>query len=105
YEVSTGNVLATLRPNGKPVFAFSPDAKSLAVASQEDQYAVKLIAIPDGQTIRVLAQPGRVDSVTYSPDGRFLVSMMQDETRILWNVATGEKLATLAEFPGFNFTT
>src|SRR5262249_31400999 len=60
-------------------------------------YATKIdiFEVGSGKTIRVLPHAGRVISLSFSPDGRFLVALGANNDKELWETSTGEKLATL----------
>lgn len=74
--------------------AFSPRENLLAVASQWE--LVKLISITEeGESVMELPL-GEVEQVTFSPDGRFLVtSDLRGECR-MWDSATGAAMGNLA---------
>lgn len=94
---------ALLKSAPRWYFAFSPDNKSLAITSQDGAYLVKLVDIASGQATATLPHPLRVDAIAYSPNGRFLASLQQDGTQILWETKDGKQAATLIQFPaGFS---
>ncbi len=65
-------------------FAFSPDATLLALSSGN---LVQLWSVSDGELLATLVgHTGWVSSVTFSPDGRFLVTGSKDGTVRLWGV-------------------
>jgi Caspase domain/WD domain, G-beta repeat/WD40-like Beta Propeller Repeat len=94
YDVATGKNLMTLpgKEGNSFAAAFSPDGKTLAVASQNggvqwwDLTSRKLIGPPD---------TGGVTDVAFSPDGGILASGGYDRVT-LWNTATEEPIVSLA---------
>lgn len=72
--------------------AFSPDAARLAIG-ENDQVRVWDIG-RKSEVIR-LEGSGRVDSVSFSPDGRRLGTGTDDSTASLWDIATGTEIARL----------
>jgi WD40 repeat protein len=64
--------------------------------------------VPKGRCVKVLhGHTSWVRSVSFSPDGRVLVSGSQDETIKLWDVKMGECLKTLRAdrlYEGMNIT-
>ena len=130
WDVETGQNLATLQGHGKTInsVAFSPDGTKIAAGS--DDRTIRLWQIPTGQTLYTLSEEtlnkpqiddevgtkterfmSRVASVAFSPDGLILASLDEDvgggldrEAIKLWDVGTGQFLATLTDgtdFPGF----
>ena len=113
WDVASGKTLATLKYEGGkdiPTFAalvFSPDGRLLA-SEADDWYntVVKLWDVATGESIATLSGSA---PVSFSPDGRLLASGSEIETIwypeggllsggqtvILWDVATGESIATL----------
>ena len=79
--------------------AFSPDGQLLAVASGIGVW------LYDVATLRELAlftgHMDRVEAVAFLPDGTMLASGSNDGTVKLWDVATGQNIATLG---GYNRT-
>jgi WD40 repeat protein len=74
--------------------AFSPDGKSLALASREG--SVQLWDVASGKLLDTLKRhSGAVDAVVFSPDGRTLASGSSDQTVRLWNVETRRELMQL----------
>ena len=70
----------------------SNDSRLLAAG-----YATKIdiFEVASGKTIRTLPHAGRVVSLSFSPDGRFLVALGGNNDKEIWETSTGEKLATL----------
>lgn len=100
-EVSTGNILATLKQPAKGVkaLAFSPDGKTLATAA--DDKKVRLWSVPEGTLQATLTGPTQpLSSVAFSPDGKRIVAtgsgkrsiLSRDETPVgyLWSWASVE---------------
>lgn len=75
----------------------SADGRLLAVAHSTK---IDVFDISTGRTIRRLPHRGRVTSLTFSPDGRFIVALGENNDKYIWNPATGEKLATLINLTG-----
>lgn len=74
--------------------AFAPDGKTLAVAGPQDwaregQPAVHLLELPSGkERPRLRVQPQSLEAVTFSPDGKALAGIDNDELYV-WDLATG----------------
>ena len=57
--------------------------------------------IASGKLIRTFSgHSATVESVTYSPDGKFIASGSSDNTTRLWNAATGQEIAQFISFSG-----
>jgi len=85
--------------NSGPVttLCISADARFLAAG-----YATKIdiFEVTTGKTIRTLPHAGRVVSLSFNPDGRFLVALGGNNDKEVWETSTGEKLATLVNLGG-----
>jgi WD40 repeat protein/tetratricopeptide (TPR) repeat protein len=74
--------------------AFSPDGRTLALASREG--TVQLWDVASGQILATLeGHSSAVGAVAFSPDGRTLASGSTDQTVRLWNVETRNELMQL----------
>ena len=68
--------------------AFSPDGKSLAIASREG--TVQLFDVATGELLFSLkGHSSAVIALAFSPDGRTLATGGSDQTIRLWNAETG----------------
>lgn len=105
-----GKQLAILKPTGSIIGAeFSPDGKLIIT---KDEQSVRK-TLPDGRnyidsniSVRVwnlsgnfllkLQHPGRVNSVTFSPDSKYILTASDDKVARVWD-ASGKLLRTLTE--------
>lgn len=72
-------------------YTFTPDGSIVVGSSQ----TLKLHR-PDGSVLReFVGHTGEIWAVSLSQDGRLLASASDDQTMKIWNIATGECLATL----------
>ena len=72
--------------------AFSPGGQYLAVASG---IGVWIYEVATSRALMLIPTASSVESVSFSPDGATLASGSPDGTIRLWDVATGEPIATL----------
>lgn len=93
WDTTTGNV-RMLDAATVTDLAFSPDGALLAVASLNDDYSgvIDLWDVASGDRRMTLAG---LYSVAFSPDGLLLASGADSGGIRLWNLSTGEVLATL----------
>jgi WD40 repeat protein/tetratricopeptide (TPR) repeat protein len=88
---------SVFRQNGRGMVedvAFSPDGKTLAMASREAN--VHLWDVATGKLLETLkGHSSAVLAVVFSPDGRTLASGGSDQTVRLWNVETRRELMQL----------
>jgi len=103
YETRTGRRLNGFQVNDDEqsgaviTLCLSADLRFLAAG-----YATKvdIFEVASGKTIRSLPHAGRIVSLSFSPDGRFVVALGENNDKYLWDAASGEKLATLINFGG-----
>ncbi|MCK9875613.1 Hsp70 family protein [Frankia sp. Ag45/Mut15] len=93
WDVSVGEIIMSLpgHTNFTGGCAFSPDGALLATAGNE---GTRLTDTSNGSTVATL--PGSAQSCAFSPDGKLLATASTDDTALLWDVATGAAVATLA---------
>ncbi|MFB2973861.1 WD40 repeat domain-containing protein [Aerosakkonema sp. BLCC-F183] len=77
--------------------ALSPDGQTLATGGGFHDRTIKIWHLQTGEEIRTL-QPhpgGEVTALTFTPDGKTLVSGSNDKTVKVWNWQTGEEIHSL----------
>lgn len=104
WDVASGQEIRIFTGHSKPVtsVAFSPDGKQALVGSNDA--TLKLWDVTSGREIRIFTghsylAPSRVfsyilSSVTFSPDGKQILSGGADKTFKLWNAVTGQEIRT-----------
>jgi WD40 repeat protein len=96
YESASGRKVKRLdiaeESGAVAALTISANAQLLAVAHATK---IDLFDISNGRAIRSLPHKGRVSSLTFSNDDKFLVALGENNEKYIWNPATGEKLATL----------
>jgi WD40 repeat protein len=98
YETETGRRVNTLQlkeddqSGAMTTLCLSADERLLAAV-----YATKtdIVEVSSGKVIRTLPHAGRIVSVSFSPDGRFIVALGENNEMYLWDASSGEELATL----------
>ena len=114
WDVETGQQLDIFQDNRLFDVAFSPDGKILAgtgisAVDRTQAGVIKFYDVATGRLINTLTatqrtksneSSRRVSSIAFSPDGRLLASGSADDGTIkLWDVETGQNIATFAEKP------
>jgi WD40 repeat protein len=101
YEAATGRkvnqfkIIENDQSGAVGTLTISADGRQLAAG-----YANKIdiFETNTGRTLRTLPHAGRITSLTFSPDGRFLVALGQNNDKYLWDASSGDLLATMVNF-------
>jgi WD40 repeat protein len=106
WEVGTGKLLNVMKGHTAGPFvyamAFSPDGKTLASGSGDDESRgeVKVWDVRAGKQFLTLGTPGyAVSSILFSPDNRFFAALSNGAIRI-WDTRTGDLVHTTAMSTG-----
>jgi WD40 repeat protein/serine/threonine protein kinase len=106
WDLASGMEALTLRGHTEAVWcvACSPDGRRVYSGSGDHTVrswdGTPLSGASHGERRILAAHIGRVTSLAFSPDSRRLVTGGIDRAIHVWNVASGEKLATLANDSG-----
>jgi WD40 repeat protein len=103
YETESGRRINSFQINDDEqsgavtTLCLSADERLLAAG-----YATKIdiFEVASGKTIRTLPHAGRIVSLSFSPNGRFLVALGENNDKYIWDASSGEQLATLVNLGG-----
>ena len=103
YETDTGRKVNTFQINDDEQ---SGAVTTLCLSADEHLLAagygnkIDVFEVASGKTIRSLPHAGRIVSLSFSPDGRFLVALGENNDKHIWDASSGDKLATLINLSG-----
>jgi WD40 repeat protein len=103
YETETGRRVNTFQINDDEqsgavtTLCLSADERLLAAGYGNK---IDIFEVASGKTIRTLPHAGRIVSLSFSPDGRFLVALGENNDKYIWDASSGDKLATLVNLSG-----
>ncbi len=110
WDATTGQVKHDLSKDYKMYVssaAFSPDGQHVVLAQgyETERGKLFLIEATTGKKVREFPghQPGGTHDVTFSADGKLLLSCGRDTIVRVWNVADGKELAQLCKPRGGQF--
>jgi hypothetical protein len=88
WDLVTGRCLTPAPWEGEAPIALSPDGRLLAVATHPESAGVLVMRLQDGARVAELPLPERraAKSVTFCPDGRFLVAATGAGPATFWSV-------------------
>jgi WD40 repeat protein len=103
YETESGRKVNSFQINDDEqsgavtTLCLSADQRLLAAG-----YASKIdiFEVASGKTVHTLSHAGRIVSLSFSPDGRFLVALGENNDKYIWDASSGEQLATLVNLGG-----
>ena len=104
YETATGRRVNRFEINEREAIAtmtISANSRLLAAAHATK---IDILEISTGRVVRSLQHSGKITSLTFSPDDRFLMALGENNDKYIWDAASGEKLATLVNLSGGGFS-
>jgi RNA polymerase sigma factor (sigma-70 family) len=112
YELSTGQVRkemtvpAALQQGTRLTFAVSPNGRTVALGLNDG--SVRLVSLVDGTELRSFGRHSSdrrnstgVSAVTFSPDGRFLLTAGRDDWVRVWDPDSGREIRPAVRAPGW----
>jgi len=98
YESASGKVVSDLAShNGGGAIAFAPDGKHVATGAGSFYSRVQLWDLGTQQVVSEFEElERRIDSLAFTPDGKFLLAGGDDGEIFLWEVDTGKRIRSFS---------
>jgi WD40 repeat protein len=90
-DYTTMRMSSTIRVNGAPTVAMSPDGSRFAVVTNDNFFAVQLRNAHTGKLLKTLDAANPIFPVAFSPNGRQIVAGDYDGQVEVWDAATGHR--------------
>jgi WD40 repeat protein len=90
WDLTAGKVQKRilLPDGGVGQVTFSPNGKLFAAATAQPRACIRLVEVPTGREVRrIEGFRGKVRSLAFLPDGRRLISGMEDGSALIWDLA------------------
>ena len=94
WDLATGKQIAEL-PDHNPTFVLSPDGRTMATGSSTAE-RVRLWDLPSGRERAQLKQPGGIECLTFSQDGRYLAAGGKDGVIRIWETRPDQEPVPVA---------
>ncbi|PKN67408.1 MAG: hypothetical protein CVU52_10455, partial [Deltaproteobacteria bacterium HGW-Deltaproteobacteria-10] len=86
-----------ISPHTEKITAYTLNDKHVLTGSIDK--TIKLFEFPSGRHIRTFTgHLGEISGLTFSPDGKYILSASNDGTNRLWDTATGKEIAQFISF-------
>ena len=97
WDTVNGGLIRNITLSGVRYISFKSDGNNMATAYNDRQIGdgVKIWNMANGNELRTIEHTARVQSVTYSPDGRYILTASSDGIRI-WNEGNGQLIRTIS---------
>jgi hypothetical protein len=95
WDVATGKETSSFHlPGQLTAFALSPDGKTLAVDTADEENAIRFLRVPDGKVLRRMEDlySYSFDGLCFSPDGKWLAGAGDHGRFHVWNAADGKEV-------------
>lgn len=111
WDVKTGKEISSMEVVGSYYInsvSVSPDGKYIAVGIEsstiyikDKKYLIKLFNILTGKVINTfIGHTNKINTLCFSPDGKYIVSGSDDQTTKLWILETGKEIRTFNHTSG-----
>jgi len=107
YEAPMGEFGITMWDKKREINKFSAHTAEITAYTLSYRYAltgckdktIKLFEFPSGRYIRTFTgHLGEITGLTFSPDGKYILSASTDGTTRLWDISTGKEIAQFISF-------
>jgi WD40 repeat protein/tetratricopeptide (TPR) repeat protein len=100
WEARSGNLLVTLGRQTALLSAAFWSADGVSVVTASDDGTARVYRAATGELRATLGHPGRIGSVSFSPDSELVVTAGDDGSARIWEAETGKLRFALAEHKG-----